>query len=872
MRNHANLAVLTVAAVLWATAPADAQTCPPVWAETMFDNSGIDAGAIFASIVFDDGTGPQLYVGGDTLLAGTVSSHCVRFNGSRWTAVGSLPGNVYEFAVYDPGTGPTLFACGEFVDLVNGNYSVRRWNPPNQSWVPVAYADNHVLTLGLFNDGSGPVLVAGGLFTAIGGVSCNRIARWNGATWSPFGAGADGSVRTIRAFDDGTGPKLYVGGGFSMMGGLPAACVARWSNGAWSALGAGFALPAAFPRVYTLEFFDDGGGARLYAGGEFVSSGGTTVNNVAKWTGTSWVPLGSGVTGALSNGTTQVDTLRAADLDGPGGAPPLLLAGGHFLNAGGAAIQHLAAWNGAVWTTALGQGASGNWLQRILTIPSPAGDLVVILGGFLAVDGISVRNVAVRVGGAWSPLNPGVTESPPGFPLLSGTVNSFAIWNGGPGPRLYAAGYLFLGGMPVGNYAVAWNGSSFVPVGLPFDAEVNVLKVLDLGSGPELYAAGNFTTIGAMSAGRVARWNGGSWVPVGSLGASVFDLVLYDDGTGPAIFAATAASLAKWNGSSWIAVPGAPAGAVYSLETFDPPGPQGPLLYAGGSFGAPFPYLTSFDGAVWSGVGSGVAGSGSSPAIRDLLVFDDGTGPALYAGGSISMVGGIPAYDVGRWDGSVWTGLGTPALIPANFSTVLSLGVFDDGGSPVLYAGGYALAGNPNGIAKRTGSNWTNVGGGLANGVYAIQAFDDGKGPALFAGGNIVSSGSGFQKRVAKLGCPEPRLALFQTGGVGSPVTIQNLGLTQGHEYYNFFSVEPCSIAVGDGPYLGLCASSLSPLLQQFSLPVGTAPFHFVHASPAQTATFGQYPLPPMTVDGICVDWTGGTLGKFSRVKRLTIY
>ena len=39
--------------------------------------------------------------------------------------------------------------------------------------------------MGIYDD----ELIAGGLFTAAGGVSANKIARWNGTTWAPLGAG-----------------------------------------------------------------------------------------------------------------------------------------------------------------------------------------------------------------------------------------------------------------------------------------------------------------------------------------------------------------------------------------------------------------------------------------------------------------------------------------------------------------------------------------------------------------------------------------------------------------------------------------------------------------------------------------------------------
>lgn len=41
-----------------------------------------------------------------------------------------------------------------------------------------------------------------------------------------------------------------------------------------------------------------------------------------------------------------------------------------------------------------------------------------------------------------------------------------------------------------------------------------------------------------------------------------------------------------------------------------------------------------------------------------MTVFDDGTGPALYAGGAFVTAGGSPVNGVARWDGATWTPLG----------------------------------------------------------------------------------------------------------------------------------------------------------------------------------------------------------------------
>ena len=92
--------------------------------------------------------------------------------------------------------------------------------------------DDRVESLTVFDDGGGTSLCAGGLFTSAGGLAANRVARWNGTSWSPLGSGTNGSVRALMAFDDrsGTGPALYVGGAFTSALDSGDGHVARWQG------------------------------------------------------------------------------------------------------------------------------------------------------------------------------------------------------------------------------------------------------------------------------------------------------------------------------------------------------------------------------------------------------------------------------------------------------------------------------------------------------------------------------------------------------------------------------------------------------------------------------------------------------------------
>src|SRR5215207_5437996 len=99
---------------------------------------------------------------------------------------------------------------------------------------------------------------------------------------------------------------------------------------------------------------------------------------------------------------------------------------------------------------------------------------------------------------------------------------------------------------------------------------------------------------------------------------------------------------------------------VFALAVFDDG--QGPALYAGGEFlsagGASAAHVARWDGATWSTLGA--PGSGTNGPVATLQVFDDGSGPALYAGGFFTSAGGIPAASIARWNGTSWSALGPP--------------------------------------------------------------------------------------------------------------------------------------------------------------------------------------------------------------------
>src|SRR5689334_7494186 len=89
-------------------------------------------------------------------------------------------------------------------------------------------ADSTVYALAAFDDGSTPAIYAAGSFSRITDLAANRIARWDGSSWSALGSGIGGGlVAALAVFDDPSGPALFAGGNFSSAGAVPASGIAR---------------------------------------------------------------------------------------------------------------------------------------------------------------------------------------------------------------------------------------------------------------------------------------------------------------------------------------------------------------------------------------------------------------------------------------------------------------------------------------------------------------------------------------------------------------------------------------------------------------------------------------------------------------------
>ena len=496
---------------------------------------------------------------------------------------------------------------------------------------------------------------------------------------------------------DSTNNVLYIGG-----------CgVAKWDGKQFTI------LASTDNNVNTLAW--DSSSNTLYAGGDFNTIAGQSIPYLAKWNGTTWSSVGSGVNGVVWDMFVEPVSHN-------------LYAGGSFATAGGVTVNYVGVWNGTSWS-ALGSGANGS-------VYSMAWDPAT---SSLYVSGL-VTTPAARIAkyssSTWSALGSG--------------LDWYALsldWDASTNSLYLAGGFTVANGVSCSGQVGKFNGTTFTALGTGFTSPSSIV----VGpSGQVFVGTSNVTTKSGTTVNYIAKWDGSAFVAMGNgvnnqIGG--YNDLLWVPGTNTLYVVGSftsanngmvpAYNLAAWNNvsSTWSSVGSGLDNAVNALA-WDPSG----KLYVGGAFTntptGSAGYVAQWDGTTWSSLGTGVNGAVSS------LAWDSNTS-SLYAGGAFTTAGGTTVNQVAKWNSGSWSALGaTPGVSGANYG-VLALAY--DAGTSSLYVGGdFTAAGgvaSTKGIAKWNGSAWSALGTGAAlmfGGVYAAATDST---SALYIGGNFTGAG-----------------------------------------------------------------------------------------------------------------------------------
>lgn len=603
-------------------------------------------------------------------------------------------------------------------------------------------------------------LYAGGRFLFAGSTLANNVARWNGTAWSALDVGVSGPVYalTIR------GDQLIVGGGFRSAGPELARNVAQWdmSAGVWSRMGD---YEGVNDTVYALATV----GTDVFVGGRFTRmyNGPTTLNalRVARWNGSRWSAVGSGVNGIVRALAAQDTVLIAAgDFQQAGGAPALriarwrggtwsavgagfngevrtllvtpngLWAGGAFTASGTQSLLHIATWNesSGLWER-VGPGFNGN----VNTLAFVGNELFA--GGDFRLSGTTPVNAIARlVAGAWTEVDAGIGDKNPPevFALAPGDTSVFV------GGRFLIAGTLTA-------YNLAeWTGRAWRTVGRRSTSASSASGV-DGGvfaiaiQGDMVYIGGDFTHAGGIATGQVARWDAAAaeWSPLGSGigGGNTFvrsmELIgndLYVGGIFQEAGGVPSPGIARWNTAQrqWSSVGGGVGGPTpYIFGMLEHAGD----LYVAGAFteagGSQANRVARWNGTSWSAVGEGIKGDTVYVYATSLAFLGDD----LYVGGTFTRVADVVIPFIARWDGTSWADVAGGVNAPVSALETI--------GGAIYVGGDFTRAGGDSArhIARWDGASWSPVGGGT-NGP--VLDFSPGPAGSVYVSGDFGRAGT----------------------------------------------------------------------------------------------------------------------------------
>lgn len=439
--------------------------------------------------------GSRLYGYRNVLTCSIICDSSVfQFDGSSWSNIGSFDRYITSVAVVNG----EVYVSGTFRGLREGPEAAVLARRRNNTWeaLPIAglarLATIEPVIKLLAHRGT---LLVAGSFTSIGEVSANRIAHFNGSSFSGLGNGVgNGLNSTVRAIA-GLDRDIFVGGDFDQAGRTVTGGVAMQTQGQWRS------LQKARSSVTALLIHQN----QLFAAGSFDAIGSSTASSIARFDGGFWraLPPGTGI-------SAGAHTLASIGL--------ALYVGGNFAQAAVGSPNQLssrgiARWQGNQWGI-VGDGFAAGTDGTVRAIASLNGSIIVG-GKFTTAGGLGDRisNIARFDGSRFHPL-----AAAPGSPPI-GEVRALTSFRG----QIYVAAVV----APTSSEAFVqlsrWDGTLLQPFGPQFRAlagffnspQINAMVV----HADRLYVGGNFDQVGDTQASGVVAFDGSNWRPLGPPGA-----------------------------------------------------------------------------------------------------------------------------------------------------------------------------------------------------------------------------------------------------------------------------------------------------------------------------------------------------------------
>jgi trimeric autotransporter adhesin len=526
--------------------------------------------------------------------------------------------------------------------------------------------------------------------------SSGNYDRWTGTAPATNG--------TSYSFAYVSDSEIYVGGNFTNFGGNASADrIAKWNGTEWVALGTG--LNDYVDKVLIV-------GSNIYVGGIFSDAGGNTnADRIARFdtSNSTWYSLGSG---SWNGEVTDMYNDSVNDY--------LYVVGTFTDGASNTSCDRVCRWNytGATWS-AVSTGFGANTFAV-----TGNGTNIFFVGSFVNAGGnASADRVAQWNGSALSALGTGAA---------AGSLNALH-WDG---TNLYVGGSSAnIGGNASCDSICRWDGSSWSAMGTGVTGTVN--SITSIGS--NVYLGGNLS-----SHNYIARFNGTSWVQVGPSGfLGMNDIVQQIGAVGTNVYILSGASragnyftvnvLSRWDesASDFYAVAAKPPirNRVRAIAE-DSNG----RVFLGGDFTLVDGNTSGYYGTEFTGSGFSTVTSGFGASVYGIA--SDTGGNTYFVGEFTNNAGDANMDYIAKFNGTVQSAVGI-----ASGGTINRVVAVNPDGSNIYVGGDFTSFGgiaNANYISRYNGSAWNAVGTGLNAYVYSIA----GSGSAIYVGGDFTDAGA----------------------------------------------------------------------------------------------------------------------------------
>jgi hypothetical protein len=220
---------------------------------------------------------------------------------------------------------------------------------------------------------------------ATGSLYLGAVVKWSGSTWVE-----DGNFNSSHTGIFADGNDLYVGSDFGVVS-------KKTGTGIYNTMSI---MDNTSDDINAITKYN----GDIYIAGKLNNYNAVDLNNIGRWDGSAWQPLGSGLSNEVKSMVVYKSELYVA---------------GTFTTAGGQSAKSIAKWNGTSWSNVGGSmtGTGWNGIRDMIVY----NNTLIVVGDFTEMGGVTTSNVAMWNGTSWKSLD---LTTPSSFANCIGVFNN----------------------------------------------------------------------------------------------------------------------------------------------------------------------------------------------------------------------------------------------------------------------------------------------------------------------------------------------------------------------------------------------------------------------------------------------------------------